>query len=223
MKKLLLQSFLALAVMLQLTSCKTQMVISNGAFSDISLVRDSKDYSIKRLGEINTESKAFFGIPVDKSLNKKQGIIFRFNGVNITGTKGFLPVLSMIGLSLTTGYFINEIVGYKKEPAVRNGITYNFTETSNKFKLGLGTSGYIVPMIIGSILAIPVSGAINNQIWSGSSYSRAAYNANSKLLQDNPNIDVFLNPKYEIERKGGLWTQHTSFKVKVMGAILKED
>lgn len=217
--KNIVQLFLILAVAMNLTSCKTQVVMSNGAFSDISLVRESKDYTIKRLAEINTEGNAVFGIPVNKNKNKKQGIVFRFNGIDLSDSKGFLPVLSMIGLSLTTGYIINEVVGFKKE-SVKG---YSYKVTTDKYKLGLGTSGTLVPIITGSVLAIPISGAINNLIWSGSAYKRAAFNANSILLQENQDIDVFLNPKYEIETNSGLWKQKALFKAKVMGAVIKVD
>ena len=51
MKNVFLRSMIAFAIIIQLTSCKTQMIVSNGGYSDISLVRESKDYSIKRLAE----------------------------------------------------------------------------------------------------------------------------------------------------------------------------
>jgi hypothetical protein len=224
MKKIALRLLLAIIVVLQLSGCKSQMIMSNGGYSDISLVRESKDYSIKRLEEINTESNAVFGIPFDKSVSKKQGFVFRFNGINLNATGGALPIISMIGLSLTTGFILNGIVGYRKDVTTRTsgGILYN-EESYDKYKLGLGFSGRIIPVMIGSILTIPISGAINNQIWSGAAYSRAAFNANSKLLMDNPDTDVFLNPKYELEKRQGLWSQKAKIRMKVMGATIKED
>lgn len=217
--KILVQFVLVIVIAVQISSCKTQVIMSNGAFSDISLVRESKDYNIKRLAEINTEGNAVFGIPVDKTKNKKQGIVFRFNGINLNNSKRFLPTLSLIGLSLSTGFVINELIGYKEE-TVKN---YSYKITTDKYKLGLGTSGIFVPLITGSILAIPIAGAINNIIWPTSAYQRAAFNLNSILLQDNPDIDVFLNPKYEIETNTSLWKQRVMLKAKVMGATIKED
>lgn len=209
---------------MQLASCKTQQIISNGAYSDISLTRESKDYTIKRLPEISTDGKAIFGIPRGKSAYKKQGFVFRFNGIDVNNSGRFLPIVSLIGLTLTSGFLLNELIGYKQEYVVENGITYSFYETSsNEYVLGLGTSGYIVPLIVGTILIFPISSAINNQIWNSSSFKRAAFDANSKLLEEYPDIDVFLNPKYDIERKNGIWKQEAILKVKVMGAIIKED
>jgi len=44
---------------------------------------------------------------------------------------------------------------------------------------------------------------------------------NRKLVQDNPNIDVFLNPKYEVDQRLGLFKSKTKVKGRVMGATLK--
>ena len=71
MRKIILLSLFAIV----LSSCRSQVGVSNGAYSDISLNRDSKEYTITRLKEINSESNAIFGIPTDKSMNKKQGLI----------------------------------------------------------------------------------------------------------------------------------------------------
>ena len=38
-----------------MVSCSSSLGVSNGAYSDISLNRDSKEYTIKRLKEINTD------------------------------------------------------------------------------------------------------------------------------------------------------------------------
>ena len=173
---------------LLMVSCSSSMGVSNGAYSDISLNRDSKEYTIKRLKEINTESDAIFGIPIDKSLSKKQGLVVRFNGINLTASSRILPILSMVGLSLVTGKVIQ-----------------------GNLSLGVAT-----------LLAIPVSGFINNQIWNGA-LNRAAWQANSQLLKDNDDVDVFLNPKYDIDTSRKIWTQHAKLKVRVMGAKIKTD
>lgn len=114
----------------------------------------------------------------------------------------------MVALSVATGSVINELVGYKTEDT-----DYGSYET-NEYKLGLGLS---------SVIAIPVSGMINNQIWSDAAYSNAAWNANSRLLEENPEIDVFLNPKYDLEIKNGIWRQKVQLRARVMGATLLTD
>lgn len=204
MKKILL--FL-LVIAFTFSSCSTSRSIGNGAYSDVSLVRDSDGYELRRLQEVNSESRAIFGIPLGNSA-KKEGVIVRFNGINVTAQKKIWPVLSMIALSVATGSIINEAVGYKTEDT-----DYGSYET-DEYKLGLALS---------SLIAVPVAGAINNQIWSNAAYSNAAWNANSTLLEQNPDIDVFLNPKYDLEIKNGFWSQKVKLRARVMGATLLTD
>jgi hypothetical protein len=200
---------------LLMVSCSSSLGVSNGAYSDISLNRDSKEYTIKRLKEINTESNAVFGIPIDKSLSKKQGLVVRFNGINLTASSRILPILSMVGLSLVTGSAIQAIAGYKYEEPVNDyyGGYYGSYEEIKKPNMSLG---------VATLLAIPVAGFINNQIWNGA-LNRAAWQANAQLLKENDDIDVFLNPKYDIETSRKIWTQHAKLKARVMGAKIKTD
>ena len=211
MRKIILLSLFAIV----LSSCRSQVGVSNGAYSDISLNRDSKDYTINRLKEINSESNAIFGIPTDKSMNKKQGLIVRFNGINLTASKRFWPIVSMVGLTFITGKMISAAGGYKEETIKEDYWfgSYEYTYVSDKPKIGMG---------LASIIALPISGFINNQLWDGS-LSRASWDANSKLLQDNNDIDVFLNPKYDIDVKRGIWTQNAKLKLRAMGAKIKTD
>lgn len=213
MKKII-STLLTVTLVTTLIGCQSQYGISNGAYSDISLNRDSKEYTIKRLKEVNVESKALFGIPIDKSVNKKQGLIVRFNGINLTASKRFWPIVSMVGVSLVTGMAIQEIAGTKSETiSYGSGINgYSYTvEGDNKLSLGVAT-----------LIGIPVAGAINNQLWS-SSLSRAAWELNNQLIEKNPEVDVFLNPKYDIDLKHGFWTQKAVINAKVMGATIKTD
>jgi len=182
---------------LLLTSCSSHRSVGNGAYSDISLERSSDQYKLTRLKEVNTKSKAIFGIPVGKKADK-QGIVVRFNGINLGAQQKFLPTLSMVALTVFTGFTINNI------------IEQDFDEKALSYA-------------ISGVAAIPIAGAINNQIWSNSAYSRASWNANSELLDNNPNIDVFLNPKYQIRTKNGFWTQKVELKANVMGAEIITD
>lgn len=193
-------------------SCTTQMGVSNGGYTDISLTRESKDYKLKKLKVVTSEAKSVFGIPLNKA-SQKSGFIVRFNGINLSASGSFLPTLSMIGLSLATGYVINDLAG-KKEKTVDSDYGGSYTYKTNEDNLGL---------IPSTILAIPIAGAINNQIWAGSAYKMAAFNLNSKLIDENSDIDIFTNPKYDITNKLDLWTQDASIKAKVMGVVLKAD
>lgn len=189
-------------------SCKSQLGVSNGAYSDISLNRDSKDYTVKRLKEINADSKAIFGIPTDKNLSKKQGLVVRFNGINLVSAKRFWPIVSMVVVTAATGIAIQSFGG-KKQETTYYGRSFDTDESKISFPLA-------------ALMAIPISGAINNQLWNGS-LNRAAWHANSELVRDNDDVDVFLNPKYDIETKYSIWTQSTKLKVRAMGARIKCD
>jgi hypothetical protein len=191
------------------TSCGTNQLVSNGAYSDISLTRNSNEYDITRLKEITSEGKAIFGIPVDKKTGNKYGTVVRFNGVQLSGTKRIFPILSMVVLSAATGQAIQGLFGYKTE-TLRSG-NYSYTYNTD-YKIGL------VPA---TIIGLPISGALNNLIWPESSMTRAFQKFNRQLVQDNPNTDVFLNPKYEITTKTGIWTSRTTVAGKVMGATIK--
>jgi hypothetical protein len=114
-------------------------------------------------------------------------------------------------LSLVTGRVIQGISGYKTETVDYGG--YSYSSPSDKHNLSLG---------VATLLAIPVSGFINNQIWNGA-LNRAAWQANAQLLKENDDIDVFLNPKYDIETSRKIWTQHAKLKARVMGAKIKTD
>ena len=175
------------------------MYTGNGALSDVSLQRNSSEYEIKRLNEIEVSGKSFWGIPSNSyNANKnKKGMIVRFNGLELGRTPKILPILTMVGYSFGVGGILQETFGFKD-----NG----------DYKLGT------VPSLL---LALPIAGAINNFSWSGSAFSGATNELNYRLVTDNPNVDVFLNPKYTIEYKMGFWRQSTNVKAKVMGATIK--
>ena len=201
-------------------SCSSSSKISNGAYSDISLNRDSKDYTISRLEEINKEEKAIFGIPTGKSLSKTRGMVVRFNGVNLTASKKIWPILSMVGLSVAIGSGISMISGLKEQTTTETeilppGLVYTYTKTTYG-------PGFNIPYALGIVLATPIAGILNNQIWDGA-LSRAAYEANAQLLKDNDDIDVFLNPKYQFETSKGIFTQKAKINFRVMGAKIKTD
>ena len=205
MKKsnVLLRYMLLLAIGASLISCASNQLISNGAYSDISLTRDSSQYDLQRLAEIKAEGKSFFGIPIGES-DDNYGMVVRFNGVNLSGTKKIFPILTLLATTFAVGTAIQTTGGTVDD------------YTSNDY----GDPNFSLP--VSFIAAIPIAGIINNFIWGQSAAtSRAFQKFNRKLLVDNPNIDVFLNPKYEVSQKIGIFESQTNIKGKVMGAYLK--
>jgi hypothetical protein len=202
-----------LAAITLLSSCSNQMYTGNGALSDVSLQRNSSEYEIKRLNEIEVSGKSFWGIPSNSyNANKnKRGMIVRFNGLELGRTPKILPILTMVGYTFGVSGVLQSAFG-NKDITERSG---NYTYTCDGCgdpKLGF------VPSVL---LALPVAGALNNFTWSGSAFSGATNELNYRLVTDNPNVDVFLNPKYTIDYKMGFWKQSATVKAKVMGATIK--
>lgn len=202
-----------LATITLLTSCSRQMYTGNGALSDVSLQRNSSEYEIKRLNEIEVSGKSFWGIPSNSyNANKnKKGMIVRFNGLELGRTAKIFPILTMVGYTFGVSTALKSAFG-NKDVTITSGKTTYTCDGCGDPKLGT------VPSLL---LALPIAGAINNFSWSGSAFSGATNELNYRLVTDNPNVDVFLNPKYTIEYKMGFWKQSTNVKAKVMGATIK--
>ena len=79
-------------------------------------------------------------------------------------------------------------------------------------------SKYKMNGVLAFILATPISGAINNAMWPLARHLEHSKNSNRKLVEENEDIDVFLNPKYKINTKNGFWTSKTTISGKVMGS-----
>jgi hypothetical protein len=139
-------------------------------FLRFSLNKNSNEYELKRLNEISVEGNAFFGIPF--KAKKKKGVVVRFNGIDLGRSNQLLPILTMLGYTAVMGTAINEIVG---------------TKDSGKYKLGMPLS---------SVIGLPIAGILNNLTWSGAALQNASWNLNSRLVEENKDVDVFLNPKY---------------------------
>ena len=76
--------------------------------------------------------------------------------------------------------------------------------------------GFLVAGLISGTL-VP---AINNAMWSP--LSRAKQRLNRKLIEENPDIDVFLNPKYKIENRMGFFGSESRVTLSAMGATIKK-
>lgn len=205
--------FFALAAITLFASCSNQLYTGNGALSDVSLQRNSSEYEIKRLNEIEVSGKSFWGIPSNSyNANKnKKGMIVRFNGLELGRTPKILPILTMLSYTVGVSRVLQSAFGNKEETMGSGNYTYT---VEGDPKLGF------IPSFL---IALPIAGAINNFTWRGSAFSGATNELNYRLVTDNPNVDVFLNPKYTIDYKMGLWKQSATVKAKVMGATIKSN
>jgi hypothetical protein len=192
-----------------MSSCAKSLLISNGAKDNKPLIFNN-EYKTSNLEEITVEGKAFCGIPSFSKNNKnnhKNGFMFTFNGVTLAKTPRILPILSLIGYSVCSRFIVQGIAGYKRE--------------TDELRLGP------VPAYI---LGLPIAGMLNNLTWYNSALSGASSTFKYRLVSENPKVDLFYYPKYEINKKNVfsdegiklkyLFVQDATLKARVSGATL---
>lgn len=199
--KTLVFAFLASIVF---SSCNHQTITGTGGFADISLNRNSSEYDIKRLPEVSGNGNAFFGIPYMKNNESKgkSGFIFRLNGVSFSRIPKILPILTLASTTFLAGSTLQDVVGL------------DLSKYPYNYKLDLG---------LACILALPVTGAINNIAWRNIAVSNLMHEMNYQLIKNNPDIDIFSNPKYLINNQLGIWTQTADASVNVLGSKIRTE
>tara|TARA_B110000240_G_scaffold146706_1_gene162146 strand:- start:280 stop:960 length:681 start_codon:yes stop_codon:yes gene_type:complete len=222
--KILLQGFyLSLFACLLFSSCSSSLYTSNGARDQRPLLFDG-EYDIEKLGEIKSTGKAFWGIPISqKKYKRKSGSIgVYFNGVSLTKTPKILPILTLLALDFAfTSYVMQPIFGTKKETETYS----NFDGSTDTFTYDTGENN--LGFVTGLLLSLPFAGTINNFIWSGAT-AEASSTIERQLIDENPNIDLFFFPKYQVKKYNVfndgvkyLWWQEVDVDAKVKGATIK--
>jgi hypothetical protein len=211
--------------LLVLTGCSRSYLVSSGATDNRPLLFEN-EYELSELKEVEVEGRAFFGIPSFSKNNRNNhtsGMLFYFNGVQLGRTPRILPIASLVTMSFLGGTILSA--------AFPGDYKYNSRTRDYEYSGGIG----IIP---GALLSLPITGMVNNLIWSGSAFSGASRTLQHKLVKDNPDVDLFFYPKYDIQRKhvysgsditGGnskielkyLWVQDAKIKGRCKGAKLK--
>ena len=190
---------------LLLGSCNQTKYISNGVSDNKPLIFED-EYQCKNLKEINLEGSAFWGIPKSTELSKdakhNSGRIISFNGVRIMGSSKLLPILGMITYTAVVGTSLSAVFGQK--------VDYYY--------LGYPFYKQRLPLLPAMIIGVPLAGALNNLTFSNSALGIAGSGLNYKLITDNPDVDIFYYPKYEISNKINFWNQKAYLKANVKGA-----
>jgi hypothetical protein len=217
--------FLLITTVILLTSCSRSYLISNGASDNRPLLFED-EYDLSQINELEVEGKAFFGIPSfskNNRNNNSSGMLFYFNGIRLGKTPRVLPIASLIGMSFVSGSILNAMFP--------GDLKYNSRTREYDYKGGIG----VIP---GALISLPFTGMINNLVWSNSAYSGASNTLRYNLIKENPEIDLFFYPKYDIQRKhvysgrditAGepkielkyLWIQDAKIKGKCKGAKIK--
>lgn len=195
------KTVILLPLILVLFSCSKNLYVGNGGYSDVSLSRNSDEYTIKRIPQLTMEGSSIFGIPgfgVNNKNKSKYGMVVRFNGLELGKTPRVLPVLTLIGFAAASTYAVQAIGGSDNR--------------TGEYKLKTGVS---------ALIGLPIAGATNNILWNGAALSGLSNQINYRLVSENQDIDVFLNPKYYVDYKLGLFTQKATVTANVMGATLK--
>jgi len=213
--KVLLQGFyLSLFACLLFSSCSSSLYTSNGSRDQRPLLFDG-EYEIKELGEIKSTGRAFWGIPISqkKYKGKRGSIGVYFNGVSLTKTPKILPILTLLTLDyFFTANVMQPIFGTKKMDGPSYVDPYgNYIYETDENKLDI---------VSGLILSLPIAGTINNFIWSGAT-AEASSTIERRLIEENPDIDLFFFPKYKIKKERNLWWQDAVIDAKVKGATIK--
>ena len=210
-----------------LGSCSSTHIISTGARDHRPLIFNN-EHDLTALPEIEVDGKSIFGIPSFSKNNKNKhtsGFLFYFNGVQLGHTPRILPILTLAGLSAIGGCFVASVADKGKE------------YTANDFSRTWYGGDYET-FVPGAILTLPISGAINNLLWKNSASSGISRTLKYRLVKENPDIDIFYFPKYEVTKKhvfsspdvtGGksdiklryLWIQDVNVKARVKGAKIK--
>tara|TARA_B110000858_G_scaffold176328_1_gene210445 strand:+ start:71 stop:772 length:702 start_codon:yes stop_codon:yes gene_type:complete len=203
MKKLIVFMF---SIVL-LGSCNQTKYISNGVTDNKPLIFED-EYQCKNLKELNLEGSSFWGIPKSTELSKdakhNSGRIISFNGVRIMGSSKLLPVIGMIAYTAAIGTGLNLVFGLKNEVS--------------EYEFGLPVYKPRLPLVPAMIISVPIAGALNNLTFSHSALGVAGSGLNFKLITDNPDVDVFYYPKYEISNRVKFWKQKAYLKANVKGA-----
>ncbi|MEN9959428.1 MAG: hypothetical protein RLZZ474_1672 [Bacteroidota bacterium] len=200
-----------LLISLFFSSCSDQVISGSGGYSDVSLNRNSSEYDIKRLKEVEIVGNSFWGIPYmkNKESKNKSGFIFRFNGVSMFRLPASLPALTLLSTTIATGLIIQPLFGYEK---VKVG-SYSYENLDNP-NLNIGFA---------MLLGLPIAGAINNQLYPNIAVSNAMHEMNYQLVKQNPDIDVFSNPKYNITNQRGFWRTEANVKANVLGSRIRTE
>jgi hypothetical protein len=213
-----MKKYIFLLSLVSLIGCTSTKYMSSGAKDNKPLLFED-EYELSKLNEINLEGSAFWGIPLSSELTKeaknKSGHLFTFNGVNISKSSKILPILSMIGYTFATGVVLNTLAGEKQTQqgyySYNGGLYPNYTYKPR------------LPLVAAIIVGVPIAGTLNNLTFSNSALGAAGSALNYKLITENPEIDLFYYPKYEVNNNLSIWKQKATLKANLLGAKLKLD
>ncbi|MBJ04642.1 MAG: hypothetical protein CMP65_01905 [Flavobacteriales bacterium] len=197
-------------------SCSEKLYTNSGAIPNATF--STSQYDIKEI-EITKQGSSIMGIPVKPESSNVSGIIFTFNGVRINKIPQIAPILSMIGYTFASAEIMRQLGVGKKDERTYTGGGYPYGSTYS-YTVDLGTKLNGLSFLVG----LPVAATMNSLTWRRiSSLSSAGSQINTELISKNPEVDMLLFPKYEIETDYRWLSESSIVNLKVKGAILDRD
>ena len=198
---------------LTLTSCRSTLNTGSGGYTDLSLAVNSSDYELVRLDEIKSTTRQIAGVPLDKNVGLDFGHVDRFFSFSSASTKNqgsaayrLQPILTLAILEIPTLNLSGQLWKVR---------SYEFDDNNNYRETHPFRGLAFLTFVVGS----GVSAAYNNALWDPS--KRAIQRLNRQIVDKNPDVDVFLNPKYKIERNHGIFQSEATVKLNAMGAKIR--
>ena len=178
-------------------SCASTQQAGNLSYADVSLNFSSDEFDVVTLAPVSASAKSFFGI--SENVNESS-ILDRSEFNTEAGTTwGILTlaaaVPSAIGVGIASAYEYDDYYG----------------ETTVNGPLALFVSA----------VGIGIAGIINDFSWTNATKAKAIQKCNWALKQANPNIDSFINPKYDVKYKKGVFGTQCTVTLHAQGVVLK--
>jgi len=197
---------IALLGIVLFSSCSKQRLVANGARHEHP-IHLGDEYSWEELDPVEGEGRAVFGIPFaaeGQARTNASGLIIHFDGPGGFRFPKVIPMLTMIAGSFATAAVFSAAIGQREVFDGNGGVMYRSR----------------LPIVTALPLAIPVWGGVQNAVFSGISSSGVTGELQLQLIQKNPDVDLFFNPRYDIQYNQGLFTQSSVINARVKGATM---
>ena len=195
MKKLILLFVGALV----LSSCASTQQAGNLSYADVSLNFSSDEFDVVILEPVSASATSFFG--VSKNVNESS-ILDRSEFNTEAGTTwGIVTMAAAVPVAIGGGIAAAVYEEY-------DGWDYN---TYVNYPVAF----------FASAIGIGIAGIINDVSWTGATKAKAIQKCNWALKQSNPNIDSFINPKYDVKYKKGVFGTECTVTLHAQGIVLK--
>jgi len=177
---------------LTLFSCVSQQSASNLSFVDVSLNYDSEEFEIIDLAPITKNAGSLFGI----TSNDVASAVLDRSTFNVGGGTSFGSAT----------FFLGGVSSFFAASSVASG---NVTFVDN---------GLIIPF---GIIGTAIWGIYNDLLWSNTVKNKAIQRCNYDLLVRYPDMDSYINPKYEINYTKGIIGTRCRVTLFAQGVRLK--